>query len=224
MVDTSRTFSTSSRHKAARTRLRKNGGGETCGQVVISRDDECHLKFPFQSKRTGERPFPHAKRHERKSARTKRSSPRYPLRRSALGKGKWCTCSSPRTLRGSWSKMWCPAWGVQSGFTVRNEDEEILAVIVTYNTALLSTVLTSGNSRLRFPNEEKPYDFLDGTIITVSSVLIFFPRSSRAPSVRKATRVLQLAFPRASQSAKLTSAGSCSHRRIVRWSLYWRLS
>ena len=34
-VDTSRTFSTSSRHKAARTRLRKNGGGETCGQVVM---------------------------------------------------------------------------------------------------------------------------------------------------------------------------------------------
>ena len=51
--------------------------------------------------------------------------------------------------------------------------------------------------------------------ITVSSVLIFFPRSSRAPSVRKVTRVLQLAFTRASQSAKLTSAGSCSHRRIV---------
>ena len=23
-----------------------------------SRDDECHLKFPFQSRRTGERPFP----------------------------------------------------------------------------------------------------------------------------------------------------------------------
>ena len=36
-------------------------------------------------------------------------------------------------------------------------------------------------------DEEKPYDFLDGTIITVNSVLIFFPRSSRAPSVRKAT-------------------------------------
>ena len=63
-----------------------------------SRDDECHLKFPFQSKRTGERPFPHAKRHERKSARAKRSSPRYPLRGSALGKGKWCTCSWSRCL------------------------------------------------------------------------------------------------------------------------------
>ena len=58
----------------------------------VSRDDECHLKFPFQSKRTGERPFLHAKRHERKSARAKRSSPRYTLLGSALGKGKWCTC------------------------------------------------------------------------------------------------------------------------------------
>ena len=66
--------------------------------LFVSRDDECHLKFPFQSKRTGERPFLHAKRHERKSARAKRSGPRYPLRGSTLGKGMWCTCSWSRCL------------------------------------------------------------------------------------------------------------------------------
>ena len=61
------------------------------GIMVFRKMTSVISNFLFQSKRTGERPFPHAKRHERKSARAKRSSPRYPLRGSALGKGKLCT-------------------------------------------------------------------------------------------------------------------------------------
>ena len=59
--------------------------------------------------------------------------------------------------------------------TVRNEDEEILAVIVTYNTALCSTVFNEWNFFMaEFSDEEKPYD------LPSVPYAFFLPRSRRS--------------------------------------------
>ena len=71
------------------TRLPAQGCVKTVGGKRVAKwscETFVPSSFREMSKKRGERLFLHAKRHERKSARAKKSSPRYPLRGSALGK------------------------------------------------------------------------------------------------------------------------------------------